>query len=127
LLAAQLADARFTATLLGVFAGLALVLAVVGLFGVVSYEVAQRTRELGIRIALGAPPGGVVGLVVRQELVATTVGLVAGAVLGVSASGVLRPLLYKTPPADPLTILSVAGVLCLGALLGCYLPARRAT
>jgi predicted permease len=118
---------RMIAKLSGFFGVLALVLACIGLYGLLSYEVSRRTREIGIRMALGAQPGNVLGLVVRQGIVLTVTGAVVG--IGV-ASGVMRYLksmLYGVHANDPATMIAVAVLLTLVALAACYIPARRAT
>lgn len=118
---------RLVARLSSFFALLALVLACVGLYGLLSYEVSRRTREIGIRMALGAHPGSVLKLVLRQGIVLA----IAGAALGVGAAlGITRYLasmLYNVHPGDPVTIASVAILLTLVAVAACYIPARRAT
>jgi predicted permease len=117
---------RLVARLSGFFGLLALVLACVGLYGLLSYEVSRRTREIGIRMALGAEPGGVLKLVLRQGIVLAIVG--AGVGIGV-ALGVMRYLtsmLYDVDANDPLTMIAVAVLLTMVALAACYIPARRA-
>jgi putative ABC transport system permease protein len=126
LLRARFADSRFIATLLASLAGVALTIAAVGLFGVLSYVVAQRTRELGIRIALGASPGSVVRLVVAQVMAPVGIGLLGGVVAGVLASRVLTSLLYDTRGTDPTTIVSVTLAMGVAAFAACFVPARRA-
>ncbi len=125
-LAAVLAAPRFSMSLFVAFAALALVLATVGLYGVISYSVGQRTREIGVRIALGADGGSVVGLVVRQGLGLTVAGVVIG--LGVAALGTraMESMLFEVDRLDPLTFGAVALLLFLVTLLASYLPARRA-
>ena len=117
---------RFTLTLLGAFASLALVLAIVGLHSVVAYSVGQRSREIGVRMALGAAATNVVALVVRQAMTLTLVGVGVGAVAGVAASRALRSMLYGVGTTDPVTIAGVAILLVGGALVAAYAPARRA-
>jgi putative ABC transport system permease protein len=118
---------RFNAGLLGSFALLALMLAAIGIYGVMSYSVTQRTQELGIRLALGATPKNVLGLVVGQgvklALFGVTVGLCASAVL----TRLMKTLLFGVSATDPATFLLIAFVLTAVALIACYLPARRAT
>ena len=126
LLSARLGSARFTTTLLGTFAALALLIAAVGLYGVLAYAVSQRTREIGIRIALGADAGSVVGLVVRQGLLPTGVGLALGTVGGIALSRFFKALLYNTHGADPVTLAAVVAVLTLAAVASSVVPARRA-
>ena len=118
---------RFDAFFYGMFALLALGLAVSGIYAVVSYAVGQRTREMGIRLALGARPGGVVRLVVREGLTFPAIGVVAGLGLAWAASGVLRASLYGVGASDPRVIGGAVGLLLLAALGACLVPARRAT
>src|ERR1051326_1984113 len=125
--AAAISRERFQMLLLALFATLALVLACVGLYGVISYGVAQRTHEIGVRMALGAQPGDVLRLVIRQGMVLTIVGLVLGTIAALAATRVMTDLLYGVTATDAITFISVAALLVLVALLACYLPARRAT
>jgi predicted permease len=117
---------RFSAMVLAAFAVSALLLAAVGLYGVLAFGAAQRTREIGVRIALGAEASNVVGLIVRQGMFLTVSGLAAGAVGAVAGARLLRTLVYETSTYDPSTLVFVAAVLALVALVACYLPARRA-
>jgi len=103
------------------------VLAAVGLYGVMSYSVSWRTREIGIRMALGAKRADVLRLVVRQGMTMTLIGLALGLVGAFSISRVLRGLLHGVSPTDPLTFVAVSIVLLVVALLACLVPARRAT
>jgi predicted permease len=112
--------------LLGAFALLALILTAIGLYGVISYSVAQRTREIGIRIALGAAPGRVRGRVVSHGLLITAVGLVGGGVTAVLATRLIQSLLYGVSTTDPVIYVAVAAMLGAVAFAACYLPARRA-
>ena len=125
--AAAISQERFQALLLGLFAALALVLACIGLYGVISYAVAQRTHEIGVRMALGARPRDVLRLVLRQGMSLTIVGLVLGIAIGSVATRVLSDLLYGVTARDPLTFVGVPILLLLVAFLACYIPARRAT
>ena len=125
--AAAISQERFQALLLGLFAVLALVLACVGLYGVISYSVAHRTHEIGVRMALGARPGDVLKLVLRQGMWLTIVGLVVGIAIGSVATRVLTDMLFGVTPRDPLTFVGVPALLLLVAFLACYIPARRAT
>jgi putative ABC transport system permease protein len=127
LLGNSVAPRRFNMMLLGIFAGVALVLAAVGLYGVMSYSVSWRIHEIGIRMALGAQRADVLGLVVRQGMTMTLIGLALGLVGAFSLSRVLRSLLYGVSPTDPLTFAGVSIVLLGVALLACFIPARRAT
>ena len=117
---------RFQAFLLGSFAGLALVLACVGIYGVTAYLVAQRNHEIGIRMALGARPGTILRLVLARGALLTVTGVGAGVGAAVVVTRFMRSLLYGVTPTDPLTIASAAILLALVALAACYLPARRA-
>jgi putative ABC transport system permease protein len=127
LLATSVAPRRFNMMLLGIFAGVALVLAAVGLYGVMSYSVSWRTHEIGVRMALGAKRGDVLRLVVRQGMTMTLIGLGIGLVGALLLSRVMRGLLHGISPTDPLTFTGVSIVLLAVALLACLLPARRAT
>jgi putative ABC transport system permease protein len=113
--------------LLAVFASVALVLAAIGIFGVLSYAVSQRTREIGIRMALGAQGGSVIGLIVRQAMLLVASGVIAGTVLALFLSQTMAKMLFDIKPTDPTTFVAVAAVLAAVALLASYLPARRAT
>ena len=127
LLGKSVAPRRFNMMLLGIFASVALILAAVGLYGVMSYSVSWRIHEIGIRMALGANRADVLGLVVRQGMTMTLVGLALGLIGAFSLSRVLRSLLYGVSPSDPLTFAGVSIVLLMVALLACIIPARRAT
>ncbi|HEX8336199.1 MAG TPA: FtsX-like permease family protein, partial [Pyrinomonadaceae bacterium] len=121
------APRRFNATLLGLLAGLALVLAGVGIYGVVSYTVAQRTQEFGVRVALGAQRGDVLRLVLRRGLKLILPGVAAGLLAALALTRVMSSLLYGVSAYDPPTFALVALVLAAVALLACLVPARRAT
>ena len=123
----SLARRRFAMLALGLFAALALVLAVVGIYGVMSYSVAQRTSELGIRLALGAQPSDVLRLVLRHGLTLALVGVVVGAIASVAVTRLLATLLFGVAATDLLTFVSVSAALILVALVACLVPARRAT
>lgn len=123
----SVADRRFTMMTLGSFAGLALLLASVGIFGVVSYSVARRQRELGIRLALGAAPERILRMVIRESMTTVLVGVAIGVAGSVVATGVLRGLLHEVNPIDPGTIAAVVVTLGTVAFTASYLPARRAT
>jgi predicted permease len=126
-LAKQLAGPRFNMSLLVAFAGLALVLATIGLYGVIAYSVSQRTREMGIRLALGAGQPAVLRLVLSQGARLTVIGLIAGLGAAVGLTRVMVGMLYGVSPLDPLTFVLVGGILSIVALLASYFPARRAT
>jgi ABC-type antimicrobial peptide transport system permease subunit len=104
----------------------ALVVAALGIYGVISYEVGQRTHEMGIRIALGAQRGRVIGLVVGQAARTTAIGLFLGTCLAIAAGRLVAALLYETSPSDPLVLLTVAGVMLAAAGLASLVPASRA-
>lgn len=125
--ARSLTRPRIASGALGLFAAAALLLAAIGVYGVVAYGVSARRAEFGVRLALGAQPGDVVRLVLRQSLTMVAGGVVAGAALAVPASTSLRALLYGVSPGDPLTIGLVALVLVAAGLAASYLPARRGT
>jgi putative ABC transport system permease protein len=118
---------RFIAFVLAVFAGVALFLAAAGLYGVISYSVNQRTRELGIRVALGAQVSSVMSLVLRQAMTFVLLGEVVGLVGAVALSRLLSGLLFGITPTDALTFVTVTLALTAVALIACYIPARRAT
>jgi putative ABC transport system permease protein len=124
--AESVAPQSFSMSVLTAFAVGALLLAAIGLYGLLAFAVAQRTREIGVRIALGASRGSVLGMVVRQGMALVAVGLVIGLIAAVGVTRVMTTLLYRTEPFDPLTFTFVPIVLCAVALLACYLPARRA-
>lgn len=127
LLSASLARRRFDTLLTGLTAGLALLLAMVGIFGVTSHAVTQRTREIGVRMALGAQPRDVLRLVLGRGLRLTLYGIGVGLVAALALTRVLGTMLYGVTATDPLTFIAVSLGLILVALLACYIPARRAT
>jgi ABC-type antimicrobial peptide transport system permease subunit len=118
---------RLGAAFSSVFGVLALILATVGLYGVVSYSVAQRTREIGVRMALGARVSGILRLVMGQGVRLVWIGLGVGLVLSLATSGVLSSILYGVGPKDPLVIVGVIVVLTFGAAVASLVPAHRAT
>jgi len=118
---------RFNTTLLSIFAAVALVLTVVGLYGVMSYAVAQRTNEIGIRLALGAQTKDVLSLIIKQGLQLILLGLAIGLLVAVALMKIISGLLFGVTTKDPFTFVAVAVVLTFIALLACYVPARRAT
>ena len=117
---------RMGANLLGIMGILAVVLAAIGLYGVIAYAVSQRTQEMGIRLALGAAPGDVLKMVLRQGVVITTIGLVIGLGLAFAVTGFMRSLLPGIEPRDPLTFVGVPVLLMLIAVVAALIPARRA-
>jgi putative ABC transport system permease protein len=127
IVARWLAPRRFNLLLLGVFAALALALASVGIYGVMSYAVSQRTREIGVRLALGAQPRDILKLIVGQGLALTLGGVALGLLASLALTRWLESLLFGVSTTDPLTFAGVALLLTLVALLACYVPARRAT
>ncbi len=123
---ASLAPRRFNTWLLAVFGGAALLLAAIGVYGVISYSVAQQTRELGVRLALGAQPGNILGLVLRRGLTLAAIGLVVGIGASLAATRLMASLLYDVSATDPLTFATVGALLVVVALAACWIPARRA-
>jgi putative ABC transport system permease protein len=117
---------RFNMLLLGVFAAVATLLAAVGIYGVMSYVVAQRTREIGVRIALGARPRDVIGLVVGRGMLLSSIGAAAGLALSLALTSLMSGLLFGVGAKDPLTFAGCSLLLAGVALLACYVPARRA-
>jgi len=115
------------ARLAGFFGVLALILACIGLYGLLSYEVSRRTREIGIRMALGAQPEGVLRLVLRQGIALAVVGAAVGIGVALSVTRYLASMLYGVQPKDPLTLAAVTALLIGIAVAACYIPARRAT
>jgi putative ABC transport system permease protein len=123
---AVLAPWRLNMLLVGLLSATATLLAVVGLYGVLSYSVAQRTGEIGVRMAVGAQRGDVVRLVLRQGMGMTLLGIAAGMAVALGLTRLIGSLLYGVSPTDPLSFASVAALLGLTALAACWLPARRA-
>ncbi|HUK29917.1 MAG TPA: FtsX-like permease family protein [Candidatus Acidoferrum sp.] len=127
LLAESLAPRRFNTLLVTVFGCMALLLATIGVYGVISRGVAQQTRELGVRIALGAQPGDVLHLVLGRGLKLVAVGLTIGLAASLAATRLMTSLLYDVSATDPLTFAAVGALLLAVALAACWIPARRAT
>jgi predicted permease len=123
----SLAERRFTMLVLIIFAATALLLAAVGIYGVMSYAVTRRIHELGIRAALGASRQQIVGLVLRQGMLPAAIGMAAGLIAALALTRFMAALLYGVRPADPVTLVAVTLLLGAIALLACYFPARRAT
>ena len=123
----NLANDRFSTALFASFAGVALLLAAIGIYGVMSFAVAQRTHEIGLRIALGAGPQQVLGLVLREGMLLALVGLGVGLTGTYFVGRLMKTILYQVDAIDPAAISAVTAVLLLTALLACYIPARRAT
>jgi putative ABC transport system permease protein len=126
IVAKSISQPRFYMLLLAIFAVVALTLAAIGIFGVMSYSVSQRTREIGIRMALGAQGGRVVTMVVRQAMLLAGVGLLFGLGSALALTRTMATLLFDLSPTDPMTFFTVAAVLAGVAFLASYLPARRA-
>ncbi|HYY56152.1 MAG TPA: FtsX-like permease family protein, partial [Pyrinomonadaceae bacterium] len=127
LIADSVARQRFSMTLIALFAGLALVLASVGIFSVMSFLVTQRTHEIGIRMALGAQTRDILKMVVGQGMTLTLIGIIIGLLAAFALTRVMRGLLFSVSATDPLTFTGVSLLLAFVALLACYIPARRAT
>jgi ABC-type antimicrobial peptide transport system permease subunit len=127
IVAGAVARQRFSTMLLGVFATLALMLAAVGIYGVMSYSVAQRTREIGIRMALGARRGDVLKMTVKQGLKLVVMGVAIGLVAAFVLTRVMASLLFGVSATDPVTFVSIPVVLMGVAMLASYIPALRAT
>ena len=127
IMSTSLAPARASMLLLALFAGVAVVMAAVGVFGVMSYTVGMRAREMGIRMALGARPSEVRRMVVSDGMRQALVGVIAGVIGAVWLTRAMTSLLFQVRPGDPLTLTAAAVLLLATAALACYLPARRAT
>jgi putative ABC transport system permease protein len=123
----SVADRKFLMTLMAIFAALALILTVIGLYGVISYLVNQRTQEIGIRMALGAQMSDILRMVLKQGMLLVVAGVVLGLGASWAATRLMDRLLYKTSTTDPVTFSVIAVLLIVVALLACYIPARRAT
>jgi putative ABC transport system permease protein len=126
LIGLQLSQPRFAMVLLGAFAGLALLLTVVGLYGVMMYSVVRRTREIGVRFALGAQRTSVLGLVLRNASLLLAAGIVIGLVVSLAFASVLKTMLYGTAERDPLVLAGVCIVVAITGLLAALLPSLRA-
>ncbi len=123
---AALAEPRFGTALVAGFAALSLVLATVGLYGVLAFAVVRRSREIGVRLALGARPGAVMAMLVRRGMVVTAIGMAVGLAAALALTRFLEEALYQTPGTDPLTYLVVVALFGAVSLLATWLPARRA-
>ncbi len=126
LVSKSMVQPRFLALLLATFSGIALFLAAIGIYGVMAYSVAQRTQEIGVRMALGARPLHVLRLILGQSMVMLIIGTAIGLVGAFALTRLMRTLLFEVTATDPLTYVSVIGLLTVVALLACYIPARRA-
>jgi ABC-type antimicrobial peptide transport system permease subunit len=127
MIAASVVRERFTTTLLGAVAGLALVLCAIGIYAVVSFTTAQRTREIGVRMALGAGRPAIRAMVLREGALMVGAGIAAGLAGALLTTRYLQTLLFEVRATDPLTLVGVCAVLGSAALLACYVPAARAT
>jgi len=125
-LSLQLAQPRFNMMLLVAFAAVAMTLAAIGIYGVIAFSVTQRTREIGIRMALGAQRGQMLGMMLRQSLILVAIGIALGLIAAVAATRLLKALLYGVGANDLVTYTAVVGLLGGAALLASYIPARRA-
>ena len=123
----SLARTSFTLMLLAIAGGMALILGVVGIYGTISFSVAQRTREVGIRLALGSPPSEVTAMFVRQGLAEACAGLACGLATAFALTRLMESVLYGVSPGDPATYLAASAALVAAAALASYLPAHRAT
>jgi putative ABC transport system permease protein len=121
------AQPRLNAILLAVFAGVAMLIAAIGIYGVLAYSVNQRTREIGLRMALGAPRARVLRLIVGEGMMVGAIGIGAGLIGALALSRVLASLVFDVPVRDPLTYAAVAAALMLVALAACVVPARTAS
>jgi len=118
---------ELAAALAGILGGIGLILALVGVFGVVSFTVSQRTNEIGIRMAMGAAQSSILRMILRQGVWIISGGVAAGVLLALAISRLVANFIYGVSPYDPLTYVSVTAILGIVALLACYFPARRAT
>jgi putative ABC transport system permease protein len=125
-IAGSMAQERFNTILMTLFAVVAMLLGAVGLYGVMAYNVTQRTREIGIRVALGARRADVLRLVIRQGLRLVALGLTLGLIAALALTRLMKKLLFEVSATDPMTFAGVASLLALVALLACWIPARRA-
>src|SRR6185503_4440019 len=122
-----IAQPRFSMLMLGIFAAVALLLAAIGIYGVISYSVAQRTHEIGVRMALGARQVDVVRMVARQVLIMAGIGIAIGGVLALASGSLITKLLFGVEPSDPITFVAVALGLAVVALVAAAVPAWQAS
>jgi ABC-type antimicrobial peptide transport system permease subunit len=127
MISASVVRQRFSTTLVSVFAAVALALCAIGIYGVISFATAQRTREIGVRMALGAGRSSIRAMVLREGAVVIAIGLGCGLVASAGATRYLQTLLFEVRAIDPLTSVAVCLLLSLVAMAACYIPARRAT
>ena len=123
----SMARSSFTLVMIGIAGAMALLLGIVGIYGVISYSVSQRTREIGIRIALGARPSELRVMVVRQGVVLAGIGVGVGLAAAAGLTRILKSFLFETSPLDPMTYIGVSACLIAAAALASYLPAHRAS
>jgi ABC-type antimicrobial peptide transport system permease subunit len=126
LMFSELAQPRFAMVLLSTFAGLAIVLTIVGLYGVMTYTVSRRTREIGVRMALGAQRSTVLKMVLRDALILLAIGIAIGTAAALASASVLQSMLYGTGSRNPLVLTAVCGAVAGAGLLAAYIPASRA-
>jgi putative ABC transport system permease protein len=127
IIARSLADRRFALELLGIFAAVALLLAAIGIYGVMAYSFSQRTHEVGIRIALGAQRADILRMALSEGLQIIAIGLATGVAGAAIMTRLFRSMLFGVAPSDPITFVSAAAILAAVALAACYIPAQRAT
>jgi putative ABC transport system permease protein len=125
--AESIGDAQFYAQLIGIFAAMAVLLAAIGIYGVISYSVNERTQEIGIRVALGAQSTAILGMVTKLGLLLVGLGVIVGGAAAMGLARLISIFLFGVKPSDPLTYVLVASALVAVALLACYIPARRAS
>jgi len=125
--AKSLADRRFALTILAVFAGVALLLASIGIYGVMAYTFSQRTHEIGVRVALGAQRNDILRMALGEGMVLVAIGLGVGLIGAAIVTRFLRSMLFSVTATDPVTFASIALLLAAVALLACFIPAQRAT
>jgi len=123
----QMGDERAGFALVGAFAGVALILASIGVYGVMAFMVAGRSREIGVRLALGARPRDVRSMILRDGAALTAVGVVIGLIAAFAVTRLMGTLLFETPATDPVTFLTVGVIIAIAAMLACWVPARRST
>jgi putative ABC transport system permease protein len=122
-----MAQTRYSLILIGLLAAAAMTLAAIGLYGVISYMVTQRSQEIGIRVALGGQQRDILKLIMSHGLMLTSIGIVSGLIAAVFLTQLMSGILYGVSPDDPVTFAGIAVLLAIVAMLACYLPARRAT
>ncbi len=127
MVAKSLADRRFALTILAVFAGVALLLASIGIYGVMAYTFSQRTHEIGVRVALGAQRSDILRMALGEGMLLVAIGLGVGLIGAAIVTRFLRSMLYSVTATDPLTFASIALLLAAVALFACFIPAQRAT